>query len=311
MVQPGASRLALNILMEEHAQHSHRRLAVLIPDKYFPLSNAPFQQRLAQEVTLAGQAADYAVTTLPIPSVDQSRFAHTVMRKFNAAFVIEMQTHDIPMLFTLTERQFPVLLFNRHVPGLPAPSLNTDDYGAAQHLARLLVEHGHRNVCMHAAACYDAVMGQHSATDGWVCALKQLGVLDDCILPIVYGKQNLMALDRLLRLRPQITGIVWSGRLPLDFEGILSARGIKLGQDLSIAAVGSNSGGVGSTNSQITSFEIDWKRAGQCAIEMTGRMLTGESHPKDIRVALNINLTNSIGNPSTIPAAMPTAPTQG
>lgn len=295
-VLPGAAAAARHLLAQDQAGQMHRRLAILIPDKFFPLADAPFQQRMANEVIVAGQARGFHVQIVPIPSDADMHFAHRIFRRYDAGFVIEMQTFNIAMLFALTERAFPVLLFNRHVPGLNAPSLNTDDYGAARKLAQLMVDCGHRNVSLLAAADYDAVLGKRSALDGWTDTLEELGTLHECVLPIIYSRHRIIALDAVIRLRPRITAIAWFGRLPANFAGLLQQRQLKLGRDLSVAAIGSR--GCDNTNNDITSFEIDWKRAGECTIEMISRMLAGESHPKNIRVALNIHQTASIAAPA-------------
>lgn len=298
IVLPGAAAAARNLLAQDQARQMHRRLAILIPDKYFPLADAPFQQRMANEVIMAGKARGFHVQIVPIPSDADMHFAHRIIRGYDAGFVIEMQTCNIAMLFALSERAFPVLLFNRHVPGLNAPSLNTDDYGAARKLAQLMVECGHRNVSLLAVADYDAVLGKRSAVDGWTDTLEELGVLRECVLPIIYSRHRIIALDAVIRLRPRITAIAWFGRLPANLAGLLQQRQLKLGRDLSVAAIGSSSGKGNTNNDMITSFEIDWKRAGECTIEMITRMLAGESHPKDIRVALNIHQTASIAAPA-------------
>jgi DNA-binding LacI/PurR family transcriptional regulator len=295
----GAAARARQLLTDARAARRHRRLAILIPSKYFPLTGAPFQARLAHEVSVAAAAAGYQPAIVPIPPGGRPEFAHQIIRGHDAAFVIEMQPENVIQVFAMTERRFPVLLFNRHVVGLSAPSLNTDDYSAAHTLARHFLDRGHRNLTLILPVQYESILGEHSVVDGWIDTLLEAGVARGCTMPIAYTRPHhaLALFERLLRLRPRITAFVLN--LPILLTDIITRHQwehLRVPDDLSIAITGSIRGFLcPAWFPPITSFEIDWSRAGRCAVEMIDRMLAGESHPKDIRVPLNLQLTDSIG----------------
>lgn len=309
IVSPGGPAGATQLLSDARAARRHRLLAILIPSKYFPLTGAPFQSRLAREVSLAATAAGFVATIVPIPPGGHTEFARQIMRRHDAAFVIEMQPENVIQVFAMTENCFPVLLFNRHIVGLPAPSLNTDDYGASRALGQHFVSRGHRNLSMIVPVQYESVLGEHSMVDGWIDFLEESGAIRQCLMPVVYTRPrlSLAVLERLLDLRPRITGFVLN--LPILLTNIIThprLQHLRAPDDLSVAITGSIRGiTCPSWFPPITSFEIDWDRAGHCAVEMIDRMLGGDPHPKDIRVPLNLQLTDSLGPPpATRPASL-------
>ena len=48
---------------------------------------------------------------------------------------------------------------------------------------------------------------------------------------------------------------------------------------------------------RVTSFEVDWSRAGACTMELLDQVMAGNAAAKNIRVPLHLNLTDSIGAP--------------
>ncbi|MBN2561345.1 MAG: substrate-binding domain-containing protein [Phycisphaerae bacterium] len=299
-VTAGAAARA-QALLATQARSEGRRLAILIPNKYFPLTGAPFQRRLAHETCLAATARGSEAAIVPVPDGDHAEFAQQVIRRYDAAFVIEMRTANIPLVFALTEQRFPVLLFNRHVAGLAAPSLNTDDYGAARKLAEAMRVRGHRNLCLLSNTVYESLLGEHGVTDGWIDFLEETGAASECIMPLAFTKprQIVTVFQQLLALRPRITAFVLG--MPILLTRLAThpqLQHLRVPEELSIATTGSMRSIVFPPEfPSITSFEIDWDRAGHCAVEMIDRMLAGEPQPKDIRVPLNLQLTESIGPP--------------
>lgn len=299
MVRSGAAAHAQEVLGQMPPRVPTCRLAVLIPDKYFPLTGAPFQRRLAQEVCSAAAQRGFEAVIVPTPPGNQAALARSLVRNYDAAFLEQMQPENLALVFHLTESRFPVLLFNRHIPGLQAPSLNTDDYGAARTLARIMTDHGHRNLCMLTTTHYESMLGDHGPAEGWLDYLQEARLTDGCVLPLAYGKKgrSVEVLEKLLALRPRITALVlYLPTLLADMREHPVLRRLRVPEELSIATTGSMNGiAVPSGFPPITSFEIDWNRAGRCAVELIDRMLAGEAQPKDLRVPLNLQLTDSIG----------------
>jgi DNA-binding LacI/PurR family transcriptional regulator len=302
-VAAGATARAQSLLAVRARAGGHR-LAILIPAKYFPLTGAPFQHRLAHETSLAAAGRGYRTTIVPVPDGDHAEFARQVIRHYDAAFIIEMRTANFPLAFALREQRFPVLLFNRHVAGLAAPSLNTDDYGATRRLAEMMIARGHRNLCLLATTVYESVLGEHGITDGWTDYLDETGASAACILPLAFAKprQVVAVFEQLLALRPRITAFAFSSPVLLTrMAAHPRLQHLRVPDELSIAITGSMRDFQCPPGfPPVTSFEIDWDRAGHCAVEMIDRMLAGDAQPKDIRVPLNLQLTESIGPPSAL-----------
>ncbi|HOI56511.1 MAG TPA: GntR family transcriptional regulator [Phycisphaerae bacterium] len=305
-VMPEGAAVAIRLLTQAAEASKRRRLAILVPDLFTPLqvTTGPFQWRIAHEIALAATAGGYDSEVVPIPDADQRSLAKRVVRHFDAAFVVGMIPTNIATIFVLSESRFPVVLFNRHVPGLNVPSLNIDEYSAARSLARTLLVQGHRNVSMVISARYGAVLGRRTAAGGWLECLEESEAMATCVMPLAHTQSapRGLILEKLLALRPRITGLVLG--LPTllhDLAASPQLRDLRIPDDLSLATFGSmHDIPWPSRYPPVTSFEVDWNRAGRCAIEMIDRMLSGDTQPKDIRVPLNIQLTDSIGLPPAV-----------
>ena len=56
------------------------------------------------------------------------------------------ETYNVTVL-RLSVENFPIVLLDRDLKGLPIPFVGTDNYSAAKELVNLLFEKGHRNIC--------------------------------------------------------------------------------------------------------------------------------------------------------------------
>ncbi|MBN2584043.1 MAG: substrate-binding domain-containing protein [Planctomycetes bacterium] len=300
VVLPGADKRASRLLAEGHAATECRRLAVLIPEEYFPLRGAPFHNALARTVTRAADQRGWQCRVVRVTAKEPSRQARKIVRQFDAAFVIEPSPMKLAILFTLAEHGFPMLSFNRQIPGIDMPVLTTDDYGASRQLGRLMASHGHKNICLFATPKHAYMEGPRSSISGWLDFLDETGLIETCTIPVFYHKTSSMVpllLERLLNLHPPITGFVFDVPPDLAFVGSDERfRDLRIPDHVSVAGMSSVAGiPWPSRHPPVTSFEVDWPRAGHCAVEMIDHLLSGDRHPKSIRVPLNILLTESIG----------------
>ncbi|HOI55084.1 MAG TPA: substrate-binding domain-containing protein [Phycisphaerae bacterium] len=301
VVLPGARDKARAILAARDAQVTSRRLAVLIPEEFFPLSGAPFQSHLAQTVLAAARHRGFEGRVVSVPTKHPLRFSRRILRQYDAAFVIDPSPTKVMAYFALAEHGFPMLSFNREIPGLELPTLRTDDESACRQLGRIMVAHGHRNICLIETMKYEYLSGKHVLSNAWLRFLEDEGLLDGCSMPVAYHKAETfgMVLERLLRIRPRVTGIVLG--IPSALCSVIDTPAfctLRIPQDISVAAMSSVSHMPWpSRHPAITCFELDWERTGQCALEMIQEMLAGNANPKAIRVPLNIQLTDSIGPP--------------
>lgn len=275
---------------------SHRLAATLSPTR------TPFQWKLVDAASRAGSRRGYAAEVIGMLDTDQFGQAQDIAHRYDAAFVIELSPEYLALIGYLREDALPILMFQRKVPGLSVPSLTTDDYSAAQQLVGLLVERGHTNVSFLLSQRHEVIMDRRlSGHRGWMDALRQAGILEQCVMPVVggSGRDLPLLLDRLLALRPRVTGIVLESPAMLGtMADYPHSAAVRVPRDLSIAATSTVSHiPVPAGYPPITCFEVDWQRAGQCAIEMFDRMIAGTANPKNIRVPLRLVLTDSIGPP--------------
>ncbi|MBN2583632.1 MAG: GntR family transcriptional regulator, partial [Planctomycetes bacterium] len=267
IVLPGADKRAMRLLADSNTAAKRRNVALLIPEEFFPLSGAPFQSKLAKAVTKAAGRQGWHCRQVRIPAQGQSKLARKVVRHFDAAFVIDPLPTKLAVLFTLAEHGFPMLSYNRRVPGIDMPVLTTDDYGASRQLGRLLASHGHTNICFVATPTHAYLDGPHSAVSGWTDLLNEMGLMNACTLPVFYYKTSPLIsvmLQRLFSVQPRITGLVFD--VPPDLSHIGSDpwfRDLRIPEDFSVAAMSSMAGVPWpSHHPPVTSFEVDWDRAG-------------------------------------------------
>jgi DNA-binding LacI/PurR family transcriptional regulator len=300
VVLSGADRRASRLLAEHHRTAERRRLAILIPQEYFPLTGAPFHQQLAAAVASAAVPRGWSCRLVRIAAEDQYRQAQAVVRQFDTAFAVDPSPLKLAVLFMLGAHSFPMLSFNRCVPGIDHPVLTTNNYGASQQVGRLMADLGHRNLCFITTPKHEYLDVVKSSTNGWLDFLRESGLMDSCTMPLAYYKMPAMfplLLDRLLRQTPPITAFLLDVAADLIYIGRDERFSrLRIPGDVSLAVMGSTTGTPWpSRHPPVTSFEVDWDRVGCCAIEMLDQMLAGNPHPKSIRVPLNIHLTESLG----------------
>ena len=294
--------LARAMLAELARRNDLKRLAILQPHNFSVPPNpqiAPLQYQLVQAVSAAAAACGYESRIIPIQETDQLHQAAAVVHAYDAAFLVELSPQYLPVLTHLAESGLPTLMYQRKIPGVSVPSLTTDDYGAAKRLVELFVNNGHRNIAFITTLHSDTIMDERNlARYGWMEALESTGILPDCVMPVLFTRGDSEYLfDKLLALRPRITGLVITAPQTLvTLAQLPHFAGLRVPEDLSVASIST----VGHVNfppvfPPVTCFEVDWPRAGQCAIEMIDQMLSGKTPPKNIRVPLQLRLTESIG----------------
>ncbi|MBN2584212.1 MAG: substrate-binding domain-containing protein [Planctomycetes bacterium] len=294
--------LARAILAELARRNDLKRLAILLPQLFsVPLNPtvAPLQSQLVQAVTTAATARSYDCRVISLQAADQLHQAADLVRSYDAAFIVGLSPQYLPALTHLAESGLPTLMYQRKIPGVSIPSLTTDYSGAARRLAELLVSNGHRNITLITSLHSEMITDERVLSQrGWFEALESTGILHGCAMPVLFdlGPHNVM-LEKLLALRPRVTGLVVGTPSTLvSLTTVPQFSGLRVPEDLSVAAISS----VGHfvfppVFPPITCFDVDWPRAGQCAVEIIDQMIGGNSSPKSIRVPLHLRLTDSIG----------------
>ncbi|HOI55415.1 MAG TPA: GntR family transcriptional regulator [Phycisphaerae bacterium] len=300
-VLPGAGDHAKDLLAGMADDSGSRRVAVLAPSWFFPLTGAPFQSEVCHTIVRELTKHGLVPQIVPIPSEDQVGFARRIAAGFNIAVVVGLTVAELNMLFALRHQCMPVLLLNRQVPGQDIPTVNFDDCGAARRLAQLLIRMGHRNMCLIGNIGYEFLDSARTKSDGWVGALREAGVLGDCVLPVMnYAKWDFApALRHVLSIKPRITALVLNHAAM--FNDIIAEdlfRGLRVPEDISVATPSiahyfpSPPGWP-----PCTSFELNMARLGEIVAASVEGILRGAPQPPNIRLPLDIVITDSVGPP--------------
>lgn len=301
VVLPEAAEQARQMLAQMAGGRRLKRVAVLIPEEFFPMGKSVSFTELAQ--TICQEAAHRGLDAQPvaIPEKDQTAFARRAAAHYDAAIVVYGKPETLTTLFALHDLSMPMVLFDRQIPGLDVPSVITDTHSAAVRIARILVQLGHRNLCFVATQTVEFMSAQPTSTAGWLNTLQETGVLETCSMPLVYYRQGtfLMTLDRILRLQPPVTAIV------LSVSALVGAmvdaprfHQLKIPGQLSMATLRTVQNTMRPpTFPPITAFDVDLKRVGELLIQSIESSLAGARPPLCIRMPLDIVLTESIGPP--------------
>ncbi|NLX59611.1 MAG: GntR family transcriptional regulator [Phycisphaerae bacterium] len=300
-VLPDAADRARKLLAATSSQPRLRRLAILMPDNLYPLTESPFQAEVAQAISKAAIGRGLGAEVVPAPQNGHTEFAQKIAAGFDAAIVIDLRTRMLGLAFALRHRNFPLMLFRKHIPGQDIPSVMTDDHGAARRLAQLLVRLGHRNLCLVSVQHEELLSGLRSPTEQWTDCLRDAGVLGECTLPVIcYPGWDLMgAIGHVLGLRPRITALV------LGYPDMLFMvkpcgyfERIRVPHDMSVATMGVGRGTYRPpTWPPVTSFELNVPRAAELMVTGIESMLNGNTAPASIRLPLDIVITDSVGPP--------------
>jgi len=207
--------LARTMLADLAHSNKLKRLAILQPHVFSVPPNpqiAPLQYQLVLAVSAAATARGYKSRIIQLQETDQLQQAAAVVHGYDAAFIVELSPQYLPVVTHLTESGLPTLMYQRKIPGVSIPSLTTDDCGAAKRLVELFANNGHRNISFITSLHADTIMdARNLAWHGWMEALESTGIMPTCVMPLLFdrGGQTVL-IDKLIALRPRITGLVVS-----------------------------------------------------------------------------------------------------
>lgn len=305
VVLPGAQERAQRLLAQQLKQHAVRRVALLIPDDSLPLAErSPIWAAMVSALAQEAAKKQMRTTMVAWPPREQMNIARSLAPKgYDAAIFLGFKPDYLVSLSLLYEQGFPVVIFNRRVPGLDLPAVVIDDYAASQNLADRLVNLGHRNLCMVSNRGSPESDIPYSRVGGWLDYLKDNKLLDGCSMPVYVpvwplhlGIWNRM-FTKIFHSRDRPTAIVfshspWAKSFLADpqFANLEVPREISL---VTFEPTRSIPAALG--RPPLTTVQIDYQRTAQCMIEMVEKMLDGADHSPSVRVPLKISLTGSIG----------------
>lgn len=301
VVREGAAGRAEQLLAERQASNRLWRLAVLVPDRFMPLTVSRFYLGLVtaviSEATTHGAEAEVVVIHDP----EQMELADTVSRRFDAAFAIGVKPQHYVCIYALAHRRFPLTVFNRTIPGIDVHTVRQDDYTSAMQLAKLLASLGHRDMCLVALLPYEMQHGSRGHLAGWLDFLRESGLIEACSMPVasVMAETLDIVSEKLLRNLPNITALVVPPNLLWRIAPIVQSRGLRIPGDLSLATTGAvEPADWPPALPPVTSCEIDVKRFAECALETINHCRSGQPAPLTLRLPVSIHITESIGRAS-------------
>jgi DNA-binding LacI/PurR family transcriptional regulator len=305
-VLPGAAARAGRRLARLAAQSQRRRVAVLLPERYFPLSGNPFYNELTQAIIIESRHRGILTSVIPWSLYGQVSASGALARRgFGAAFAIGFRPEHMVSLYVLREHHFPVATFNRRYDEIDTPSVRIDDYAAARSLVDGLVELGHRNICLvihETSPTGEPADVRHGRTAGWIDAVRAHGLTRHCLMPIYVG--SLSPLDfynplfvRLMRSSVRPTALVF-GHVPwaLQFLANPRFRHLEVPREVSLVTFeGSPELAQFRWCPPLTTLRTETKRIAQCAVETLEKLLAGDPKPPTIRVPMKVEYTDSLG----------------
>jgi len=309
IVLPNACRRAGELLAERASLVSTRRIAILVSDSHWPPPRNVFYAGLCE--TIVQEASRRHMQARPVlwPASQRLEVAKSLQHSgFAAAVFIGFSHSYLDAVYMLHERRFPLVIFNRPLPGLFVSTVTIDDYTAVRSLAENLTSLGHRNMClvMNPAHMY----GGHAVRQGfpggrsfgWMEYLNEQRLLDECSLPThipwppgqpIYNR----AFMKVWNSSERPTALVF-GHSPYAREFLLDPRfaGLDVPGEISLASFESERTLPCVPHCpHMTTIDMDHQRVAQCMIEMVERNLSGKTDQPIIRTPMRISLTESIG----------------
>lgn len=303
VVLAGAREQARRLLAGRAGQPESRRVALMVPDCFWPADHMPFFGDIIAAIRREAAKMDLAVQTVRWPLTDQVAFAHGLAdRGFGAAFALGVRAEYLAALYVLQQQRFPVVVFNVRIPQLSLPAVTIDEYGGAQQLAAILAGLGHRNLCLVSYACDMRLVGDRHRVMGWLDYLEEAGLMNSCLMPVHYLPPREDAIRHFVRILTSAdcpTAMVFAyGLLYQRFADESAHRRIRVPEQVSTATFDAiMHASEGSWRSQVTTASIDMKRAAQCILELVEETMKGNLQPRSIRVPMHIHMTGSIGPP--------------
>jgi len=310
MVPEGVRGRARGLLVQRMPR-SDRRLAILITEFWNPPQRNAFYGTLVASIQQEASRRSQSVVVVPLPMGQQAETAQRVISgAYDAAVFVAFTAEYMASIIPFHESGFPLLVFNRRIPGYELPTVTLDDYGTSRRLVQRLAELGHRNLCLvgsyvtHSEVNPHPVKGRGRAV-GWTDALAELGLMEHCVLPVYVpwdydpGIYEGM-FRRLLRSSERPTVIVF-GNNPLARRFLADEEFSRLAVpgDISLATFEPAINMPRSADRPpLTSIHIDPQRTAQCILETLDQMVAGSTEVQTIRVPLTIDMTDSIGLPN-------------
>lgn len=244
VVHPAAAERAREVLGSLERRRSGRCLAVLVPERIWPLDRSNFCRELTSSLEVEAAKAGWTVEPVCWPVLEQTRFVETLAAAgFAAALPVGISTDYIESLHVLRRREFPTVLWNCDSPYVPLPAVLLDEVGGVRQIAALLADLGHRSLCLATWAVETRMKRRGHCVAAWLDYLAEIGLMDSSTVPVLHLTQNheggVVLADGLLAMRMKPTAIVFAyGAAAVGFLSVPEHQHIRVPEQLSLAAFG-------------------------------------------------------------------------
>ncbi|MBN2582136.1 MAG: GntR family transcriptional regulator [Planctomycetes bacterium] len=304
IVQPDVIERAARLLAVREAGDQNQRLAILVPDRYLPLSPGNVQTLTINAVIDEAPRHGLAAEVVEWPVLNQVSFVQRFTGQgYAAAIATAFLSGYLTALHLLEEQRFPVLLVQRQVPSLGLPWVISDLYGAAQELAGTLADMGHRNLCMIGRA-HDTLFSRFDFNhDGWMDYLKESGLIRSCSFPFYYVRlyDTDLTIDPIFDHPNGPTAVVFEGgSLCGQFLGQKRFAHMRIPEEVSLATFNWIPDWPREIASPpVTAATFEPREMARCIISKVKKMIGGNLHPGNAIVPMTLHVTDSIAPPSS------------
>ncbi|MCZ4491976.1 MAG: LacI family regulatory protein [Conexibacter sp.] len=149
-------------------------IGLLVPD-----NSNPFFAALARAIEVAAYDEGYTVLLGNAVGDDarELRYARTMVEHRIDGLVLSSTGHSAEVVRELTDARVPLVLVDRHIPGIGAAVLAVDNEGGGFMATRHLIGHGHTRIaCVAGPGDLTPSADRHR---GWSRALRESGLLED------------------------------------------------------------------------------------------------------------------------------------
>lgn len=301
-VVQGAQQRARDYLAAQTQPDNTRSLTIILRESK-AYDNDPFYQSLIQELSGAARRRGIRPDMLRLSIRGQLDEIKQMRRQGpQAAVFVSMDSLFIPTLFWHVENRAPFMLFNRRIPGLEVPAVRIDEYQAATQLVKYLVSFGHRNICLIDNLRSAESYGTPNRSTGWLDALADQGLLENCTVPVLVLKGKLgmqrycEGFTSLLTGPRRPTAVAFAGLPPAeDFASDPRLRHLRVPEDLSVVIFEPGEGRKVPHWPALTTVQIDLARTAECCMEVVEKLLAGDLNPPAIRVLEKMVIGESVG----------------
>ena len=244
---------------------------------------------------------------------EERAIAGLVARGVDGLIVLSVHgEHYNPVLLKTVLNDFPLVLIDRYLKGIPAQAVVTDNHAAAAALTEHLIQLGHREIAFVSPPVENTSTLEERYA-GWSSALSKHGllprpeqILSNLIstLPTQFQPDNIAAdqtlLEAFVRSMDATAFVCVEYNLALELMATLQGLGRRIPIDVSVACFDVPHAPLTAPHEvpELTHIHQNEREMGRTAVERILARLRGETAPTRTHVAFELVLGRSTGPPT-------------